>query len=242
MRVAELLLAGLEDSVELESAIEAADETDLAAVLELTDHPDARLRLAVVSTLPFLTHGDPPTEQMVAAAVRLTLDTDKKVRDRACFVLAEQWREIDMPELRDALADRLDDIDRESRSEALVGLAYRRDPRALPRVRSALSRPSGDVWRLEMVAAGALSDPALHDLVRRHQSGWSTAAEARTAEAVLRLTDPAGPGDDLFDEVRRCIGVAPEACPTSTRRLDGNAWPRCSTSHRTEPRSSSTWS
>jgi len=203
MRVAELLLAGLEDSAKFESAVDAADETDLAAVLELTDHSDARLRLAVASTLPFLTHGDPPTEQMVAAAIRLTLDTDKKVRDRACFVLAEQWREIDTPEVRDALAARLDDIDRETRSEVLVGLAYRRDPRALPRVRSALSRSSGDVWGLEMVAAGALSDPGLHDLVQRHQSDWSTETEARTAEAVLRLTDPAGPGDDLFDEVAK---------------------------------------
>lgn len=40
-----------------------------------------------------------------------------------------------------------------------------------------------------MIAAGALSDPQLHDLVQRHDDGWTTAHHAQTADAVRRLTD-----------------------------------------------------
>lgn len=199
--VAELLLAGQADTAAFSAAVDAADASDLAAVLALADHPDPELRRVVTLTLPLLTHGEAPTEEMVAVTIDLTLDADRRVRDYACFALAEHWREVDTPALRDALAARLDDLDRDTRSEALVGLAYRHDPRALPRVREALSRPSGNLWRLEMVAAGALSDPRLHDLVQRHQDGWTTAEDDRTADAVRRLTDPAGPGTDLLDGV-----------------------------------------
>lgn len=99
--------------------------------------------------------------------------------------------------MREALAARLDDIDRDARCEALAGLASRRDPRVLARVQAALSRPGGDVWRLEMVAAGALSDPQLHHLVLRHQTGWGDVDAAETVKAVARLTDPSGAGDVL---------------------------------------------
>lgn len=201
MGVAELLLAGRAGTAVYAAAVDAADASDVAAILTLATHQDAGVRRGVAVTLPLLTHGAPPTGSMVAVAVRLTRDPDKAVRDHACFALTEQWREVDTPALREALADRLDDIDRDTRAEALVGLAYRHDPRALPRVHEALSRPVGVVRRLEMVAAGALSDPRLHELVLRHQEGWDTAADARTADVVRRLTDPAGPGADVFDGV-----------------------------------------
>ncbi|HEY3547834.1 MAG TPA: HEAT repeat domain-containing protein [Propionicimonas sp.] len=201
MRVADLLLAGMADTDDFGMAVDAADAQDVAAMLALADHPDSDVRRVVASTLPLLTHGDPPTPEMVTVAARLTLDSDIGVRDWACFALAQQWRDVDTPDLRETLAARLDDIDRDARSEALVGLAFRQDPRALPRVREALSRPSGNVWRLEMVAAGALSDPALHELVGRHQEGWSNEIGVSTAHAVRRLTDPTGPGADLLDGV-----------------------------------------
>ncbi|HWU22563.1 MAG TPA: HEAT repeat domain-containing protein [Nocardioides sp.] len=180
--------------------MDAADASDIAAVLELAHHDKARVRKAVALVMPLLTHGEAPTEAMIAAAIRLTTDPKKRVRDYACFALAEQWREVDTAELREALAARLDDVDRDTRCEALVGLAFRHDPRALPRVHAALARPSGDLRQLELVAAGALGDPRLHELVQRHQDGWS-AKGTRTASAVSRLTDPAGPGDDLIEGV-----------------------------------------
>ena len=217
MGVAELLLAGQADTAAFDAAVEAADGTDIAAVLSLVGHPDPEVRRVIAVTLPLLTHGDEPTEEMVDATIELTLDTDKRARDYACFALAEQWREVDTPALRDALAARLDDLDRDTRSEALVGLAYRGDSRAVPRVRDALARPSGNLWRLEMVAAGALSDPQLHDLVQRHQAGWATDQDRRTADAVRRLTDPAGPGADVLD------GVAQLHRRRAHGRADGDA-------------------
>lgn len=229
MRIAELLLAGRARTAAFDEALSAADSTDIAAVLTLADHPDHKVRRSVALTLPLLTGGEQPPQEMVAVAIGLTLDADKRVRDYACFALAEQWREVDTPALRDALAARLDDLDRDTRSEALVGLAYRRDPRALPRVREALSRPSGTLWRLEMVAAGALSDPGLHELVQRHLSGWSTDEAERTASAVSRLTDPTGPGTDLLDGVaqlyrRRAHGLpdgdSVDAWPLMSEMLD----------------------
>lgn len=136
----------------------------------------------------------------MAVAIALSDDPDARVRDYACIALGTQWREVDTPELRAALTVRLDDIDRETRCEALVGLAYRHDPSALPRVRAALLRPSGDLWYVEMVAVGALAEPELHPLVMQHQEGWDD-LEAATANAARRLTDPAGPGDDIIDGV-----------------------------------------
>lgn len=203
MGVAELLLAGEVEGAELDAAVDAAGASDVAAVLLLADHADVNVRRAVALVLPLLTHGDPPTEPMIEVAIRLTRDADLRVRDHATLALGQQWREIDTPELREALAARLDDIDRGTRSEALVGLAYRRDARVLPRVREALARPSGDVWRLEIVAAGALGDPRLHELVRRHRHGWTEERDARDADAASRLTDPAGPGVDVLEGVAR---------------------------------------
>ncbi|WP_435738617.1 HEAT repeat domain-containing protein [Cellulosimicrobium sp. PMB13] len=181
-------------------------------VLALASHEDPDLRVRAMAELPFLDADDLPTPEVVALAVRLTTDPVPRVRDWATFVLAQQFREVDTPELRDALAARLDDDDRETRQEALVGLAYRRDPRALPHVRRALTRRSGDVWQLEVVAAGALGDPSLHPLVAAHRSGWDDPAAALQADAACRLTDPRGPGDDLLDGVadlyrRRASGM-----------------------------------
>lgn len=185
-------------------AVDAAGDAERQAVLRLADHERPEVRRAVASTIPLLAHGDSPTDAMVAVLIGLSGDPDPRVRDWACCGLAE-FREVDTDALRDALAARLDDIDRDTRTEALVGLAYRQDPRAMPRVRAALARRSGDVWRLEMVAAGALSDPTLHELVLRHQHGWDDPQGASVAEAALRLTDPNGPGSDLVEGVAELI-------------------------------------
>ena len=177
-------------------------------LLELTQHRDPRVREALVSTLPFL--DDPPLPEFVDAATRLTEDPDIKVRDHACFVLAQQWREIDTPALHEALAARLDDLDRDTRCEALVGLAFRHDDRARPRVRAALTRASGDVNRLELIAAGALGDPSLHPLVLRHLEGWD---DTIWVDAVRRLTNPHGPGADLFRGVAELYAARAHGLP-----------------------------
>lgn len=181
----------------------AVDATadDVKDVLGLLDHEDPQVRKAATSTLALMTQGDPPTQEMVEAAIRMAVDHNPEVRDAACFVLGRQWREVDTPELREALHSRLDDPDRDTRTEALLGLAYRRDQRALPLVQEALASRAGEVQLLEVMAAGALSDTSLHVLAGRHQGGWERRSQRRLAQAALRLTDPDGPGAGLVDRL-----------------------------------------
>lgn len=201
MGVADLLLTGQLQSEALDHAVEAADASDVTAVLALVAHDDPAVRRAVAANMPLLTHGDPPTSEMVKAVIRLSADPDATVRDWSCLALGQQWREVDTHEVRDALAARLDDVHEDTRCEALLGLAYRHDVRALPRVMAALTREDGQVWMLELVAAGALSDPQLHEFVLPHVSEWGDSTSDRIGEVVRRLTDPDGPGDDVIEGV-----------------------------------------
>jgi hypothetical protein len=162
-------------------------------------------------------HDDPPPAEVVADVIARTLDTNPNVRNWACFTLGTQWASADSPDLRDALMTRLDDIDRDTRNEALFGLAGRCDARVLPYVRAALLRPGGQLSRMELLAAGALADPTLHALVLRHQDGWDDPRMQRTCAAVRRLCDPAGPGEDLI------AGVADLYRRRAHGRPDGNA-------------------
>lgn len=200
MALVDFVLSGDTRSAEFGEALDRATDEDIRAVLDLANDKRVEVRRAVAMTVPLLQRGDAPSPAMVAVIIGLTVDFDHRVRDYACFALAEQWREIMDEDVVDALVARVDDIDRDTRSEALLGLAFRRDPRALPLVRAALSR-ADVVWRLELVAAGALSDPSLHDLVLRHRHGWGDQGAARTADIACRLTDPAGPGEDVVSGV-----------------------------------------
>ena len=225
MSLADLVTSGDHRGPAFEAAAEAADESEIAAVLMLATHRAPDVRLAVAQSLPALAHYDDPTPELLQSAIQLSRDPEASVRDWACFALGTQWRDVDTVDLREALAARLEDSDPETQSEALVGLAYRRDTRALPYVRAALSRPNGEIWRLELIAAGALSDPTLHDLVLQHQTGWDDDdAPQPTADLVRRLTDPAGPGDDVLH------GVA-ELCRRRAHGLPDNdalaAWRTC---------------
>ena len=70
--------------------------------------------------------------------------------------------------------------------------------------------------------------PQLHDLALRHQSGWNE-ADTRTADAVRRLTDPSGPGDDLLESVaelsrRRAHGQPDGPRWVRARRLCAPSW------------------
>ena len=187
---------------DLAEAVDAASGQAAAysTVLELADHESAAVRTAVARALPHLAVLD-PNEPFLAfaldALISLSADPDGEVRNWACFGLGTQLDDEDGTWIREALAARLTDTHDEARREALVGLARRRDPRALPAVRKALSQD--DVWLLEVEAAGALGDPSLHELVLMHAAEWEDGATARVVGAALRLTDPSGLGDDLFD-------------------------------------------
>ena len=81
------------------------------------------------------------------------------MRDWATFGLGSQI-DPDTPEIREALARRLNDQDRDTRLEALVSLAKRKDDRVLKPLLAELSSDQ-DVAELALTAAEALADPAL---------------------------------------------------------------------------------
>jgi HEAT repeat protein len=156
----------------LSSAITAlghvSDPRGLAAALHHAAHPVDEVRFAVAAALPAIA-GDPPADAGIAALIRLSADPDPEIRDWATFGLGSQI-EADSTSLRQALAARLGDPDGDTAGEALLGLARRRDPLALPVVLSLLEGSPGN---LIVEAASALGSraalPALH---RLKMGGW----------------------------------------------------------------------
>jgi hypothetical protein len=127
------------DSAAFGEALDRADEEDVRDLVALASHGDPRDRSEVALALPLAGRDELPSEDAVAVMIGLSTDTDRRVRDYGCMALGTQWREIDTPQLRDALAARLDDIDRDAACEALLGLAYRADSRAVDRISTSWS-------------------------------------------------------------------------------------------------------
>ena len=88
-------------------------------IVTFSTHVDAEVRNAVVMAL--LSYEAPLA---IECLIALSRDSDPHVRDWATFGLGTQIN-LDTPEIRAALADRLDDPDDATRWEALVGLELR---------------------------------------------------------------------------------------------------------------------
>ncbi|MDR3613404.1 MAG: HEAT repeat domain-containing protein [Candidatus Obscuribacterales bacterium] len=97
----------------------------VAEIAALKAHPQADVRLAVVHAIMY--EGSPAAVQ---ALIFLSRDIDSEVRDWATFSLGAQSRRNNKA-LRNALADRLNDINADVRFEAICGLAERHDERAI---------------------------------------------------------------------------------------------------------------
>jgi HEAT repeat protein len=101
------------------------DDRAIDRLVELASHESADVRRSVVHGL--MGHDD---DRAVDAMIGLSADSDGGVRDWATFSLGVQI-DRDTPAVRDALAARLSDSNVDARSEAIRGLARRRDERAL---------------------------------------------------------------------------------------------------------------
>jgi HEAT repeat protein len=133
----------------------------LPRLVELSRHAEPDVRVAVAHALAFPL----AEEEVIEALVRLTADPEAEVRDWATFALGTQHDDLDTPEVRAALHARLTDEDATVRGEALVGLALRRDPAAVPAIRRELA--GEDFSNLAFEAAGHTEDPSLiRDLER----------------------------------------------------------------------------
>ncbi|WP_223645346.1 HEAT repeat domain-containing protein [Corallococcus sp. EGB] len=168
-RFADALLPALakEQDVAVLEAMAAAlghlgDSRAVPALLPLQNHPDAHVRFGVVMGLS--QHRD---AQALKALIHLSRDPDEIVREWATFTLGSQAREVDTPELREALVDRLSETHPKIRGEALLGLALRKDARVLEPLRRVLEGPQ--ITTLDVEAAQALEDVSLLPLLLLHR-------------------------------------------------------------------------
>jgi len=118
------------------------------------DHPEVRHAVVLVMS-------GQENEQAIAVLIELTSDPETRVRDWATFALGTLV-DLDTPEVREALAERLNDDDDDTRAEAVVGLAKRGDRRILTILQEDLARES--VGSLSVEAAALMGDPQLYPL------------------------------------------------------------------------------
>lgn len=150
----ERLLTDAEDSV-VSCALVALGHLkagDMTRICALASSDSNRVRRDVAWCLGTRDH-----ELARQTLIALTRDIDPDVRDWATFGLGS-LSDADSPEIRQALVDRLDDGDADTRAEAMVGLAARGDTRADAVIAAALNDPT----------AGSLVHEAA-DLVARRE-------------------------------------------------------------------------
>jgi HEAT repeat protein len=109
-----------------------------AWLLQQSEHPDARVREGVAFAL-----GGRAADGSLRTLISLSKDRDTDVRDWATFALGT-LAEQDTPELREALAARVDDADPDTRLEAIHGLALRGDDRVRDAALDVLAAADGE--------------------------------------------------------------------------------------------------
>jgi HEAT repeat protein len=109
------------------------DARTIDALARLAIHDASNVRWAVATALEDLI-GDERAEKVLLSLMR---DGDTSVRDRATFAVGS-LSDHDSPRIRAALAERLRDDDACVANEAALGLARRRDARAIPYIATAV--------------------------------------------------------------------------------------------------------
>jgi len=155
------------------------------AIAAFAQHSSKRVRVA---TAHALVGRDEPTA--LDALRLLTDDPDIDVRNWATFGLGTLCNS-DSQEIRDALAARLADDDGEIRGEALVGLARRRDERAIAAIFAELARDEVPMLAIEAAelmpsrrfvpALQALFDSAPDDATSRALQSCEAVTDAPAA-------------------------------------------------------------
>lgn len=136
-------------------------------------HASNRMREATAHALG---GRDEPTA--IDALRLLSADADRDVRNWATFGLGTQC-ESDSPAIRESLVARLADDDGEIRGEALVGLARRRDERAIAAIGAELARR--EVTLLAIEAAALMPS---REFVTRLRALWNSEPDHETLRAL----------------------------------------------------------
>lgn len=133
-------------------------------VTRFSDHSDPAVRHAVVLAL-----GSAECPDSIGSLIHLSRDVDDNVRDWATFTLGTLF-ETDTPQIREALFERIADRHDDTRGEALLGLARRKDLRVDDALKTELE--SDSVWALIVEAAEALASPGLRQHLINLQRWW----------------------------------------------------------------------
>lgn len=156
------MLSAPEASV-VEAAVHALgqqqDARTIDALARASQHEASNVRWAVATALEDLI-ADERAEKVLLALMR---DDDTSVRDRATFAVGS-LSDHDTPRIRAALAERLRDDERCVANEAALGLARRRDARAIPYIATALEM--SDVEEIEEAADEITAPDMLHELMK----------------------------------------------------------------------------
>jgi hypothetical protein len=195
-----LILDALEheqDAAVLSSAaVAVTHRTDERAAVSLArhrHHPDALVRHGVVCGLLTM-----ETPVAIEALLELSRDSDVDVRDWATFALGSQI-DVDTPQIREALRNRLSDPDNDTRHEALCGLARRKDASIVTQLSNEIA--CGNLsWSL-LEAAQELAHPDLLPVLIK-----------------LRDTqDPGGSGDGEWNQLEEAIAACVSGVPKTHR-------------------------
>lgn len=152
------------------------DARTIDALARAATHDASNVRWAVATALEDLI-GDEHAERVLLALMK---DDDTSVRDRATFAVGS-LSDHDTPRIRAALAERLRDEDRCVAHEAALGLARRRDARAIPYIAVAVESADGEIEE----AADEITSPDM-------------------LPELLKARDAIGEGRGLSTLIERC--------------------------------------
>ena len=158
-------------------------------LIPLKAYPDEDVRFGLVHGLSG--HDD---RRAIETLIELSRDVDGDVRDWATFGLGTLIS-TDVPEIRKALWARVDDGDVDTRAEAIVGLARRKDPDIVAIVFEELRADSADELMIE--AAEELGDSQLYEALVRLRRRWPESRQNElkyldNAIAACRSSEDAG--------------------------------------------------
>ena len=139
------------------------DERSIPHLCRLVDHLSEDVRYGIACAL-----GGFENELAVSTLIKLSQDADSDVRDWATFGLGTLI-EKDTLDIREALHARATDEDDDTRGEALVGLALRKDERAFGLIEAELQR--SNVGTLTFEAAEHLADQRLLPYLKKQREG-----------------------------------------------------------------------
>jgi hypothetical protein len=172
-------------------------------LLVRADATSSAVRLAVTQQLPVFL-GDAEDAGVLSALITLTREPEDEIRDWATFGLG-QLSKVDTPDLRVALIDRLADEHQDTRDEAMIGLARRRDPAAKETILAALG--SDVVSNLAVESAAMLADDEFLPLLIELREWWDVDPEL--LEKAISRCDPVertaseAQTEDVFGGIRQ---------------------------------------